>query len=155
MFDLLLSVLEKLFAEKREEGDVAPHLETGRRGEEAAEKALVKDGYAILARRWGTKQQRGDIDLIAWKDEALVFVEVKARSAHDRAAAEIAVDRKKRKTLRKLARMYLNQFGKKPQAVRFDVVSVYLLPGRPAEVQQMQSAFGWHERRRFFSSARL
>jgi len=151
MFDLLLSIFEKLFAEKRDDGEVAPHLETGLRGEEAAEKALVKDGYTILARRWGTKQQRGDIDLVAWKDEALVFVEVKARSAHDRAAAEIAVDHSKRKTLRKLARIYLNQFGRKPEAVRFDVVSVYLLPVKPAEVQHLQSAFGWKERK-FFRS---
>jgi putative endonuclease len=150
MFDLLLSLFEKLFAEKRDEGDIAPHLETGLRGEEAAEKALVKDGYMILARRWGTKQQRGDIDLVAWKDEALVFVEVKARSAHDRAAAEIAVDRSKRKTLRKLARLYLNHFKQRPQSVRFDVMAVYLLPGKPAEVQQIQSAFGWKERRRYF-----
>ena len=150
MFDLLLSVFEKLFAEKREEGEVAPHLETGLRGEEAAEKALVKDGYTILARRWGTKQQRGDFDLVAWKDEALVFVEVKARTAYDRAAAEIAVDRSKRKTLRKLARIYLRQFKQKPQSVRFDVIAVYLLQGKPAEVQHIQSAFGWKEQRRYF-----
>lgn len=148
MLNFILNLFERIFTRhSHARSALAEHLETGLRGEEAAEKSLVSDGYTILARRWCTKRQRGDIDLVAWKDETLVFVEVKARSAYDRAAAEINVDRSKRKTLRRLAQIYLKQF-KQPPRVRFDVLSVYLLPGKPAEVQHIQSAFGWHERPR-------
>jgi putative endonuclease len=61
----------------------------------------------------------------------------------------VAVDWHKRRTLRRLARNYVRQL---PQAVppqlRFDVVSVYLVPGKNVEITHFENAFGWDERRR-------
>ena len=49
--------------------------------------------------------------------------------------------------LRRLARQYVRQL---PQAtapqVRFDVVSVYLVPGRKKEFVHFEGTFGWSER---------
>ena len=90
----------------------------------------------------------GDVDLIAWLDELLCFVEVKTRTAHDATAAEVAVDWHKRRILRRLARNYVRQLPSAlaPQ-VRFDVVSVYLVPGEKPELVHFENAFGWDERR--------
>jgi len=54
----------------------------------------------------------------------------------------------KRKMLRRLVRQYMRQLpdGSSPQA-RFDVISVYLEPGKAAEFEHFESAFGWREPR--------
>jgi len=123
------------------------HLETGIEGETAAFFYLRRRGYTVVARRWSSGLQRGDLDLIAWQGELLCFVEVKTRTAHDIAAAEVSVDANKRHTLRKLARQYVRQLPMHaaPQ-VRFDVLSVYLQPGKEKEFVHFEASFGWSER---------
>lgn len=124
----------------------AEHLQTGLRGEQAAYFYLRRKGYVIVARRWSSGTVPGDLDLVAWKDQMLCIVEVKTRTAHDLAPAESAVDEHKRRTLRRLARNYIWQL---PQQVRptarFDVLSVYLIPGRAKEFVHFEAAFGWWE----------
>jgi putative endonuclease len=123
----------------------ATHLETGERGEREALFHLRKMGYVIVARRWKTAKLWGDVDLIGWDGQSLCFVEVKTRSRRDAISAESAVDRDKREMLQKMARAYLRSFPQKLRGeipVRFDVVSVYLLPGG-AEFDLYQAAFGW------------
>jgi putative endonuclease len=122
------------------------HLATGIQGEDAAYFYLRRKGYIVVARRWSSGLQRGDLDLIAWQGELLCFIEVKTRTAHDMAAAEAAVDRNKRITLRKLARHYVRQLPmQESPPVRFDVLSVYVLPGKPREFVHFEAAFGWRE----------
>ena len=120
------------------------HLQTGLAGEDAAFFELRRKGYTVVARRWSAGNISGDMDLIAWQGSMLVFVEVKTRSAHDMSPAESAVDRHKQYVLRRLARAYLRQL---PQAeappVRFDVMSVYLVPGEKREIVHFENAFGW------------
>lgn len=124
------------------------HLATGLQGEDAAYFYLSRKGYRVVARRWSAGNVPGDLDLIAWMDELLCFVEVKARTAHDATAAEVAVDWHKRRVLRRLARNYIRQLPQSmPPQVRFDVVSVYLVPGEKPEVVHFENAFGWDERR--------
>jgi putative endonuclease len=76
----------------------------------------------------------------------LCVVEVKTRTAHDLTPAEAAVDYDKRRMLRRLARQYVRQLPQPvaPQ-VRFDVISVYLVPGKEKEFVHFESAFGWSE----------
>jgi putative endonuclease len=84
--------------------------------------------------------------LIAWQGPLLCFVEVKTRTAHDVAAAEVTVDADKRNVLRKLARHYMRQLPMKTSPpVRFDVLSVYLIPGKEREFVHFEGAFGWSE----------
>jgi putative endonuclease len=121
------------------------HLITGERGEREALFHLRKLGYTVVARRWRSPKVWGDIDLIGWDGEWLCFVEVKTRSGRDVMAAESAVDREKQDMLRKMARAYLRGFPEKLRAevpVRFDVVSVYLLP-TGVEFELYRGAFGW------------
>jgi putative endonuclease len=122
------------------------HLQTGERGEEAAFFFLRRQGFTVVARRWNDGPLPGDLDLIAWQGEVLCFLEVKTRTSIEVATASSAVDRNKRRTLRRLARHYLRQLpeGERPEA-RFDIVTVYELPGKPTEIRLIPGAFGWSE----------
>jgi putative endonuclease len=125
--------------------ELPEHLATGERGEREALFYLRKTGYTVVARRWRNAKLWGDIDLVGWDGEWLCFVEVKTRSGRDGMAAESAVDREKQDMLRKMARAYLRGFPEKLRAevpVRFDVVSVYLLP-TGVEFELYRGAFGW------------
>lgn len=123
------------------------HLCLGRQGERAACDYLCRQGYSIVANRWQARGIPGDIDLIARQGELLCIVEVKTRSRHDQAPPEVAVDRHKRETLRRLAHAYLRRLPNlMPPSVRFDIVSVYLIEGQKPEIRHIESAFGWQER---------
>lgn len=122
------------------------HLWVGRDGESAAYFYLRRKGYVIVARRWGADGLPGDVDLIAWQGPMLCFVEVKTRSARDLTPAEAAVDGHKRHTLRRLARAYVRQLPMETAPpVRFDVLSVYLVPGKKKEFVHFEGNFGWSE----------
>ena len=121
------------------------HLATGERGEREALFHLRKLGYTVVARRWKSAKLWGDIDLIGWDGGWLCFIEVKTRSGRDAMAAESAVDQEKQDMLRRMARAYLRGFPEKLRTdvpVRFDVLSVYLLP-TGVEFELYRGAFGW------------
>jgi putative endonuclease len=123
------------------------HLQVGVDGESAAYFYLRRKGYIVVARRWTSGGLPGDIDLIAWHGPMLCFIEVKTRTARDLTPAEVAVDSHKRNTLRRLARQYVRQL---PQDAappsRFDVLSVYLVPGQKKEFGHFEGSFGWSDR---------
>lgn len=134
---------------RRGPATLAAHLLTGIDGERAAFFYLLRKGYTVVARRWSAGNLPGDIDLIAWHGPMLCFIEVKTRTAHDMTPAEVAIDVHKRNILRRLARRYIRQLrGEAAPPVRFDVVSVYLVPGKEKEITHFENYFGWSERRR-------
>jgi len=135
--------------QKRGRAESLPaHLLTGLDGEDAAFFYLRRNGYTVVARRWSSGELPGDVDLIAWQGPMLCFVEVKTRTAHDATPAEVAVDSHKRNILRQLARRYVRQLPQEEAPpVRFDVISVYLVPGQEKEFVHFESAFSWSERR--------
>lgn len=98
----------------------------GRRGERLAAAWLRRQrGFAIVARNWRSPRDRRDeIDLVARDGGALVFIEVKSRSAAALVPGIHAVDARKRRVLRRAARAYLAALREKPRCFRFDVVEV-------------------------------
>lgn len=141
-----LDGLDRLAQRRGRSASLPAHLTTGLAGEDAAFFYLRRKGYTVVARRWSSGDVPGDVDLISWQEPMLCFIEVKTRTAHDMTPAEVAVDSHKRATLRRLARRYTRQL---PQAtmpsVRFDVISVYLVPGERHEFVHFEAAFGWSE----------
>ena len=126
------------------------HLATGIEGEDAAFSHLRRKGYTVVARRWSSGDLPGDLDLIAWQGPMLCFIEVKTRTSRDATPAEVAVDSHKRNTLRRLARQYIRQLPRETAPpVRFDVLSVYLVPGQKKEFEHFEDAFGWSERENY------
>jgi len=123
------------------------HLLTGTQGEDAAFFYVRNKGYTVVARRWSCGNCPGDLDLIAWDGPMLCMIEVKTRTARDATPAEVAVDSHKRHTLRRLARQYVRQLQQESAPpTRFDVISVYLVPGKEREFQHFEAAFGWSDR---------
>jgi len=141
-----LGSLDRIARRRRSSPDLPPHLITGYAGEDAAFFYLRRNGYTVVARRWSSGDVPGDVDLIAWQGDLLCFIEVKTRTAHDMTPAETAVDSHKRAVLRRLARRYVRQLPQlgMPQ-VRFDVISVYLVPDAQPEVTHFEAAFGWSD----------
>jgi putative endonuclease len=131
-------------AKRRGSSNIPEHLLTGLSGEDAALFELRRKGFVVVARRWSAGHVPGDLDLIAWQGPMLCFIEVKTRTARDMSPAEAAVDGHKQYVLRRLARAYIRQL---PQAeappTRFDVMSVYLVPGENREFVYFENAFGW------------
>ncbi|HTB97507.1 MAG TPA: YraN family protein [Terracidiphilus sp.] len=141
-----LRVLDRIAQRRGRAADLPAHLVTGLEGEDAAFFYLRRKGYTVVARRWSSGDIPGDIDLIAWDGPMLCFVEVKTRTARDLTPAETAVDSHKRATLRRLARRYVRQLPQpEPPPWRFDVLSVYLVPGNEREFTHFEGAFGRDE----------
>ena len=93
----------------------------GREGEKLAEEYLVKRGYKILERNWGSKW--GEIDLICKRKNTLVFVEVKTKTGEEFGSPEEMVNRRKLEKVKRMAATYrLKVNGLR----RIDVVAVVL-----------------------------
>lgn len=109
----------------------------GRKGEELAAAYLKDRGYAILHRNYRTPL--GEADLIARDGEAVVFVEVKARSSDAFGQPFEAVDPRKREKIKRVALYYLKQ-NRLDLPVRFDVISIVSRNGGD-EVSHIKEAF--------------
>jgi putative endonuclease len=102
----------------------------GRVGEDLAHRYLRRHGCTIVARNYRTRSGSGEIDLVAWQGETLVFVEVKTRDSAEFGAPDRAVDADKERHVRIAARDYARRAGVEWQRTRFDIVSVVLHPWR-------------------------
>ena len=146
MLERALGTFDRTAERRGRAPNLPPHLATGIAGEDAAFFHLRRNGYIVVARRWSSGDVPGDVDLIAWWGSMLCFVEVKTRTAHDMTPAEVAVDAHKRGILRRLARRYTRQLPQQTMpAVRFDVISVYLVSEVEPEITHFEAAFGWRE----------
>ena len=112
-------------------------------GDSAEEKVaglLLGLGYRIVERNWRAGR-RGEIDIIAYDGDVLVFVEVKARKAGSLEKPLEAVTAAKRRRLLNLAREYLYHSGLYGKVdCRFDVVGVTNHPVR-YKIQHIKDAF--------------
>ncbi|MFN3740871.1 MAG: YraN family protein [Thermodesulfovibrionales bacterium] len=93
----------------------------GLKGEALAISYLKKKGYKILEKNYRTKF--GEIDIIASKDDVVVFIEVKTRSTDAFGAPEESVTTEKQERIKKAALYYLKNLRTIP-ALRFDVISI-------------------------------
>ena len=102
---------------------MAKHNITGKDGEAIARKYLDEHGYLILDTNWHLGHLEADI--IAFKDERIVFIEVKTRSSEDFGEPEDFVDWKKRRAYVRLANAYVMQKDLHNEA-RFDIISIIM-----------------------------
>ncbi|MCK4333699.1 YraN family protein [candidate division WOR-3 bacterium] len=112
----------------------------GRKGEEAVERFLTKQGYRILARNFHTRW--GELDIVAQDGAEVVFVEVKTRTSSDFVRPEEAVNFKKQDHLRKAAEIWLaKNYLLEPPPCRFDVVAVIIKKDNEHEIEHLRDAF--------------
>ena len=100
----------------------APHLLKGRQGERIACLFLLKNGFDILARRH--KNRAGELDIIAFEQSTLVFIEVKTRTSSKFGEPWEFVDWQKQKILFNAAEEFIAENDLGQYAFRFDIVSV-------------------------------
>ncbi len=115
----MLDYLRRLLS-RRESGGA------GERGEQLAADWLRREKrFTIVARNWrNPADRREEIDLVCRDEEALVFVEVKARAAGALVPGYYAVDARKKRVLRRAIESYLAQLREKPLTFRFDIVEI-------------------------------
>jgi putative endonuclease len=101
---------------------IAPHLLKGRKGERIACRFLLQQGFDILARRY--RSGSGELDIIAYEGDTLVFVEVKTRSSAEFGEPWEFVDWQKQQILRRTAEDFIADNDLGQYAYRFDIVSV-------------------------------
>lgn len=106
-----------------------PHKrqQTGDIGEAAAKNYLESQGYLVLAQKWHAGRW-GEIDLVAQKDDEIIFVEVKTRRGVGFGNPEDAVNRAKQEKLRGAGQAYLTAHPQLPQKASIDVVAILLSP---------------------------
>ena len=120
----------------------------GSQGEQLAADHLRARGYEILDRNFRTA--RGELDLIAADDDAIVFCEVKTRIAGGRNGPVLALDAvgpAKRRRLRRLAIAWLQQRREEGTAphrdnLRFDAIGITVSPrGGVVALEHVTDAF--------------
>jgi len=77
----------------------------GNAGEEMAAKFLRDKGYTIIDQNNSTKF--GELDIVATKNDVLVFVEVKFKQTEDYGTPEEMIGKRKLIQIRRTAEMYL------------------------------------------------
>lgn len=93
----------------------------GRKGESIAIEYLENNGYKIINRNYYSRF--GEIDIIAKKENYIIFAEVKTRKINTNFNAFEAVDAIKQKKIIKTAMIYLKEKSLSLQP-RFDVIAV-------------------------------
>jgi putative endonuclease len=109
----------------------------GRRGEEVAAAYLQANGYAILARN--LRCGRGEIDILAAREGALIFVEVRTRRSGAFAHPEESVTPRKQAHLLAAAAQYLQDHPESPENWQFDVIAVEGDPDREPVITHFEN----------------
>lgn len=112
-------------------------IKRGVQGEKAAALFLQRKGFSVLDRNY--RYKRSEIDLIVFRGNWLVFVEVKTRTSTSFGYPEDFVDSRKRKKIFEGAEQYMFDKNWKGN-VRFDIVAVNLVGGRP-KIHHIEDAF--------------
>ncbi|MBE6015168.1 MAG: YraN family protein [Lachnospiraceae bacterium] len=95
----------------------------GSKYEQIAAQELEKKGYTILEHNY--RCVKGEIDLIAKKNDTIVFTEVKYRINNVKGNPSEAVDKRKRRRISGAALFYLaTRLKRMDVPCRFDVISI-------------------------------
>ena len=100
---------------------MARHNLFGTKGELLSKKYLEDKGYEILEENWTFG--KAEIDLIAYREATIIFVEVKTRSSSNFAEPEDFVSSEKQKHMALAADEYIHLMDHQHE-IRFDIISV-------------------------------
>ncbi len=97
--------------------------ETGRLGEEQAVKFLAENGYKVISTNY--TDRAGEIDIIAVKNECIIFFEVKSWNSYKFHDLSYSIDKRKVKKIFKTAARFISEnphYG--AMDIRFDVIFI-------------------------------
>src|SRR5215207_10321118 len=110
----------------------------GRRSEIDGAAYLRSLGFRVIASGYRTRD--GEVDLIAWEGNQLVFIEVKA--LHSDAPPEDAVGHEKQRRVQRAAHAYRSRYLLLETPSRFDILAVTVREGTPPQFRLIRDAFG-------------
>ena len=112
----------------------------GKKGEDVAVKYLTRNKHEIIARNYHS--QFGEIDIIASKNNELIFFEIKTRKSNFESAFS-SVSLSKQKKLSKTALCFLSKNNKYDNYLtRFDVIAlIYDQKKKTFKIKQLKNAF--------------
>ncbi len=111
----------------------------GEMGEKAARSYLEGIGYQIIQANY--RDKLGELDLVAFDDKVLAFIEVKTRRSTRYGRPCEAVDRIKQKKIAKVALSYLAKNKILHKQIRFDVVEVIIWDNQVRQIRLVKDAF--------------
>lgn len=110
----------------------------GNDGEQKSCDYLLEQGFFIVERNYRTKD--GEVDIIALKEDVLVFVEVKTLPSGNSETLLKELNARKLKRIIKTSKCFLTKYRQySNNYIRFDVI-VIDMPGFP-EVYHIENAF--------------
>jgi putative endonuclease len=116
---------------------MAEHNVLGLKGEKLAADHLQEKGFLIQEINW--RKERAEADIIAVKNDMLIFVEVKTRATEYYGAPGEAVGKTKMKMVVRAAELYLEEKAINKE-VRYDIVEVIIEKGKTS-IKHIEDAF--------------
>lgn len=111
---------------------------TGSDGESRAIEYLLQNGYSLIEKNWRTSS--GEIDIIVYKDNTIVFVEVKTLPNATFDMLSKVLNQQKQNRIIKTSKRFLISYRQYSNSyVRYDVI-VLDMPSLPA-VYHVENAF--------------
>jgi putative endonuclease len=117
---------------------MAAHNELGRYGEDIAKHYLQEKGYHVVNQNW--IYGRAEIDLIAFYESKLIFIEVKTRSSVTHGEPEDFVNHKKERQLEFASLEYIERIQHQGE-IRFDVVAIVITKDKQFKINHIEDAF--------------
>jgi putative endonuclease len=117
---------------------MASHNDLGKLGEQLAKAHLEAAGYEIMDENWC--HGKAEVDLIAYRNKTIIFVEVKARSGTGFGQPEDFVDNRKQKLLAKAADEYIYLMNHQGEA-RFDIIAILFNKNNTHTLKHFEDAF--------------
>ncbi len=117
---------------------MATHNDLGFKGEAIAKRFLVNKGYEILDENW--VYGKAEVDLIAYLNRQIIFVEVKTRTSVAFGMPEDFVTDAKQKQMELAASEYIvlmNHIGE----IRFDIISILFDTQDKYTIKHIEDAF--------------
>jgi putative endonuclease len=109
-------------------------------GEEIAVRFLEQNGYTILGRNMHFSHF--ELDIVASKDSAVIFIEVKTRSSNRFGFPEDAVTPRKITRMVMAAESYLEQHPESPDTWQFDILAITRMTDGPPAIEHFENVVG-------------
>lgn len=115
---------------------------TGALGEQLALQYLQQHGYTITDKNWRGKS--GEIDLVAFRGEIIVFVEVRSRRSESTAIIFDSLDLRKQANMESVVYEYLSEKQMDQSALwRIDMIAIALRHNAPPLLEHVEDVLGW------------
>ena len=121
-------------------GERVTSAEVGEWGEKIARAWLRSKSVKVLYNNFRAPQG-GEVDIVAREGNVLLFTELKTRTSTKYGRPLEAVDRAKKKLIRRGANEWLRLLGTRDIPWRYDVIEVILLDGEKPRVNRVENVF--------------